>query len=33
MKRWQDGVNLVLAAWMIASPGAFGFADGQAKPP
>jgi hypothetical protein len=29
MKRWQDGVNLVLGAWMIASPWTFGFADGQ----
>jgi hypothetical protein len=29
MKRWQDWVNLVLGAWMLASPWVLGFAAGQ----
>jgi hypothetical protein len=29
MKRWQDWLNLVLGAWMLASPWALGFADAQ----
>ena len=29
MKRWQDWANLALGAWMIISPWALGFADGD----
>jgi hypothetical protein len=29
MKRWQDWANLVLGAWMVVSPWALGFADGN----
>jgi len=29
LKRWQDWVNVILGAWMVASPWILGFAAGE----